>query len=134
MMWQEVDVAAFQHGERVDARVRFAVETDCLVEVHIAPETTITKKDSDFWEALLQVRTELERDDIQLGCNGARIDVFPSQMQRQAIRGRKAYVLVKPRTAKRCEVVDIFGPASLELVGTVAEQRAFYDGWLRGDG
>jgi hypothetical protein len=44
-------------------------------------------------------------------------------------RGRKAYVTRLGSPAKLEDLVDIFGPATPELAGTIEEQRAFHEKW-----
>jgi hypothetical protein len=83
----------------------------------------------DLFEALVALRTELERAGKRLICAGARIDSFPSGMSRSMGGGRRAYItrLGAPAT----ETVDIFDTTSSDSVGTVSEQKAFHDQWVR---
>jgi hypothetical protein len=82
----------------------------------------------DFFSALLDLRTRLERDGVQLLCQGARRDVWPSAMARQMGKGLKAYVceLGKPGT----ELVEIFEVAPPSACVTVAEQRRYHEQWF----
>jgi hypothetical protein len=52
-------------------------------------------------------------------------------MARQMAGGRKVYLLKNGMQARREDLVDAFEPAEFEQVGTVAEQRAAYEEWLR---
>lgn len=64
---------------------------------------------------------------MQLACNGARLDVWPSGMLRQAGYGRRAYVLTMPPSAARTSTVDIFEPApKSSALATVDEQREWF--------
>lgn len=84
----------------------------------------------DLFEALTGLRLTLEPLGVVLHCNGARVDVYPSQMQRQATAGRMAYVMV-PQSTVRPKAVDIFAPAKEgSLLGSVSDQRAWFDRWM----
>src|SRR5215213_5758555 len=78
----------------------------------------------DLFEALSSLRQELELSGYQLICAGARVDVFPSGMARSMGSARKAYILPfgKPAT----ELIDIFGDADPDSVGTVLAQKEYY--------
>ena len=129
MTWEEVTVPAVRDGELVTSHVRFATGDACVVEVKVG-DVDSRGEGSDLFEALVQARRGLEAQDVLLGCNGARRDVFPSAMQRQAAWGRRAYVLTVPRTTARLPVVDIFAAApELSALSTVDEQRAWFDRW-----
>ena len=129
MSWEETTVPAVRGGKMTTCQVRFTAGSKCLVEVQ-AGDVTSTGVGPDLFEALAQARCDLESHDVQLGCNGARRNVFPSAMQRQATQGRRAYVLTIPRTAAKPPVVDIFAAApDLSALATVEEQRAWFDRW-----
>ncbi|MFA5264599.1 MAG: hypothetical protein WC378_12325 [Opitutaceae bacterium] len=83
----------------------------------------------DLFEALNALRGALEKIGGQLLCAGARPDVFPSGMSRGMGGGRKAYITRIGAPALRTDLVDIFDYAGPELVGTVAQQKAFHEKW-----
>ncbi|MGA6981055.1 MAG: hypothetical protein WBZ11_05835 [Candidatus Sulfotelmatobacter sp.] len=129
MMWEETTVPAVRRGERVTSLVRFTTNGVCAVEITV-DDVDSRGEGPDLFEALAQARRGLEAEDLLVGCNGARRDVFPSAMQRQAGFARRAYVLTMPRTTARPEVVDIFASASeLSALATVDAQRAWFDRW-----
>ncbi|WP_329083964.1 hypothetical protein [Streptosporangium sp. NBC_01469] len=115
---------------RETVSVRFSAQEDAFVVITLNGGVDVRGAGSDLFEALKEVCLRLEEMGALLLCNGARIDVYPSQMQRQATRGRRAYVMTLPRGPARPESVDIFAPARLDLVGSVAEQREFFERWL----
>lgn len=130
MMWEEVTVPAVHSGELETSRLRFAVAGTCVVKVSVGDDVHVRGEGPDLFEALVSARRELEAHDVLLGCNGARRDVFPSAMLRQATSGRRAYVLTMPRTAARPPTVDVFAPApDMSALATVDEQRAWFDRW-----
>jgi hypothetical protein len=130
MTWEEVVVPAIRGDERLVSRIRFAADDVCVVEVRVGDDIGTRGEGPDLFEALLSARRGLEAHDVRVGCNGARRDVFPSAMLRQAARGRRAYVLAMPRTVARPPTVDIFATApDLSVLSTVDEQRAWFDMW-----
>ena len=130
MTWEEVNVPAVRGGRLVTSRVRFAVGDACVVEVSVGDDIDARGEGPDLFEALASARRQLEVRDVLVGCNGARRDVFPSAMLRQATGGRRAYVLAVPRTAARPPAVDIFAPApDMSALATVDEQRVWFDRW-----
>ncbi|MFH8614205.1 hypothetical protein ACH4E8_03890 [Streptomyces sp. NPDC017979] len=83
----------------------------------------------DLFDALKGLRRQIEPLGYLLLCNGARVDVFPSNMLRASSGGWLVYVLEKGKAArKQVGVLDSADPAE---VGTVAEQQEYYESWLR---
>ena len=84
-----------------------------------------------YVEALQQMREKLERDHIQILCNGAALDIYPSPMALSMGYGEKAYKLYLGKPTRMKDLVDIFEyGASLEFC-TVEEQNNYYDFWIR---
>ena len=108
-----------------------AVEADtCRVWVVDPVGARVEREGPDLFEAFAAVRSALDSEGVTLRCNGSRVDVYPSAMQRQYKRGRMAYVLTYPRTKTKAETVDIFAEAPPESrFGTVEEQRNWFDDW-----
>jgi len=109
----------FEQRSSIDVQI----ETQCL--------GTVTFTDNDLFGALLKLRLQLEQKGYLLLCNAARKDAYPSRMAREMGGGRKIYLLTPGVQARREDLVDIFGAASLDQVGTVAKQHAFYENWIR---
>jgi hypothetical protein len=82
----------------------------------------------DFFDALQQLRLQLEPLGWYPLCNGARIDCYPSGMARDMGEGRAVYVL--SQTLDKLPLVPTFEPADREKVGTVAEQDANFKRWF----
>lgn len=130
MNWAGRRVSVTVNGVHNDARLRFKVAISCSVEIEAEGGVALTGVGPDLFEALTRVRRELEGRGMMVVCQGARTNVFPSALQRQAVRGRRAYVLEFPPTATKPQVVDIFDPADPAEIGTVAEQLQCYSRWL----
>jgi hypothetical protein len=82
----------------------------------------------DFFDALQQLRLQLEPLGWYPLCNGARIDCYPSGMARDMGEGRAVYVL--SQTLDKLPLVPTFEPADREKVGTVVEQDANFERWF----
>jgi hypothetical protein len=78
---------------------------------------------NNLFVCLIDARLCLEEDGFLLCCQGARPNVFPSGMLQQEANGRYAYVLSEGTAVDGRPVVDIFAPAELDEVATVAVQR-----------
>lgn len=111
------------------SRVRFETGDICHVQVTCG-DLAVVGEGPDLFAALVSARRDLEVHAYQLMCNGARRDVYPSPMQRQALSGRRAYVLTLPRTLSKPPTVDIFDEApDPSTLASVDEQRAWFDQW-----
>lgn len=86
---------------------------------------------SDFFEALQLLRLELELDGMQIICNGATENVYPSPMIASMGEGRKAYRLFLGKQAKMEDIVDIFEYDGNAICVSVERQREFYVRWLK---
>lgn len=86
---------------------------------------------ADLFECIKGVRRHLGGMSMLLLCNGARIDAYPSGMSRQMGRARKVCIVELGKPGTQEGVVDIFGAAPFDKVGSVEAQREFHDNWLR---
>jgi hypothetical protein len=113
------DVRVALLGEDEPAVLHLDAGDDCFVVVELPDGRTVDGAGPDFYEALCQVRVILRQAGRTLLCAGARRDVHPSRMQRQAVRARKAYVVGTAGVGGRPLVVDIFDPAESGDIATV---------------
>lgn len=84
---------------------------------------------SDFFDALIIMRTILEDRDIQVLCNGSRENVWPSETSRKMESGLVAYVCNPGKFATKR--VYIFESIEDEHCVTVSEQKAYIEHWLK---
>ncbi|MGD9584853.1 MAG: hypothetical protein AB7V26_14445 [Lysobacterales bacterium] len=84
----------------------------------------------DLFEAMIELRKDLEQGGSALLCAGARQDVFPSGMSRSMSDGRKAYVTRIGEPANRSDLIDIFSYSPSPTVGTVQQQSMFHAEWV----
>ena len=85
----------------------------------------------DLFDAMVQLRKQLQQSGRLLLCSGARKDAYPSRMMLEMGGGKKVYLLHHGRPAAKDDLMDIFDPAVYLQVGTVEEQRLGYEEWLR---
>ncbi|HEX9515312.1 MAG TPA: hypothetical protein VF940_03955, partial [Streptosporangiaceae bacterium] len=88
------------------------------------------------------LRLELESAGVRLCVAGARTDVYPSGMSRESGLAQVAYILYRHRFiwrmpilrryGRRLKPVDIFSSTPCNLVGSVSEQRAYFERWVEG--
>ena len=83
----------------------------------------------NYFSALIDVRKHLEKENIQIMCNGAAKNVYPSAMQFDMGNTRKAYKLYLAQSPKMADMVDIFEyEEGLEFV-SIDKQIQFFNQW-----
>ncbi len=127
-MIRQVTVKLLRSDRKVEnLALHFTDSPPCFIEVQGPPSKKYPAR--DLFDALKKLRLDLEKDGARLLCNGSRTNCYPSAMSRAMTGGRQLYVLEKGRAATDKNCVDIFGEASAETVGTVADQEAFFQKW-----
>ena len=87
-------------------------------------------KSDNIFDSVVELRKKLELKNIYLLCNASVINVYPSGMQKE-FGGTKAYKLQMGKQAVLADVVDIFDYNSELKIGSVEEQKKFYENWLK---
>jgi hypothetical protein len=126
----------FDDGRIVDAELvyfaRYSSELDagatCL-ELYIENAGDFYQESHNYFDALIELRKELEPMQIKLLCFGARKDVWASGMQRDMGAGLFAYLLSADGEGRKPEQ-SIFDYAPPDKIGNVGEQRNNAEGWL----
>lgn len=85
----------------------------------------IEVKGHDYFQCLLNLRIELEKQNYYILCNGARKDISCGGMLREASDGLSAYIIRLEEYCHLDESVDIFEYAEPNLVVSVREQEEF---------
>jgi hypothetical protein len=128
-------VTAIQSGVILQGRIGYSTEDsgECFVQLELDGHPSIEARAPwDLFTALGEVRAALEPDRIVLKVNGARLNVYPSGMQRDMGQGLPAYVMHLPRTTTHLESVNIFDPApDGEPLASISAQKAWRDEWIR---
>ncbi len=91
----------------------------------------LNAKASDYFEAMVDIRRELEKDGVLLHCYGASKNVYPSGMGRDMGAGLKAYKMILGEQARMEDLVFIFDTGDDVKPATVSEQKEFFERWLK---
>jgi hypothetical protein len=115
-------------GERATFEIN-DVKNRCLLTCRYR-DKTISSDSTDFFEALVSIRRQLQADGLAPYCYGASLNVFPSGMARDMGQGLKAYKLTLGKHAKSADLVDIFDEGTDVAPADVDAQEKFYRDWL----
>ena len=115
-------------GERATFEIN-DVKNRCLLTCRYR-DKTISSDATDFFEALVSIRRQLQADGLAPYCYGASLNVFPSGMARDMGQGLKAYKLTLGKHAKSADLVDIFDEGIDVAPADVDAQEQFYRDWL----
>jgi hypothetical protein len=115
-------------GERATFEIN-DVKNRCLLICRYR-DKTISSDATDFFEALVSIRRQLQADGLAPYCYGASLNVFPSGMARDMGQGLKAYKLTLGKHAKSADLVDIFDEGIDVAPADVDAQEQFYRDWL----
>lgn len=99
---------------------------DCIQLDLLCSNTVLTAKKELPFDTLQQLRLELEKMNIKIVCEGARVDVYPSGMQLQTFMAYETK-MNEPATKE----VYIFGDTGqIEKLVSVNDQEAYHRKWL----
>jgi hypothetical protein len=115
-------------GERATFEVN-DVGNHCLLTCRYR-DKTISSEATDFFDALISIRRQLQRDDLIPYCYGASLNVFPSGMARDMGQGLRAYKLTLGKHARIADLVDIFDEGTDVVPADVDAQEQFFRDWL----
>ena len=115
---------------KIEKNKLFLSEIEDEINLKIEIERTIYFSKSDnIFDSIVELRKKLESKDIYLLCNASVVNIYPSPMQKD-FGGTKAYKLQMGKQAVLADVVDIFDYNSELKIGSVEEQKKFYENWL----
>jgi len=122
---------ASDEGDVFEAKLYINPETSA--ELYFESDRHSLKEfvSDDLFDCMIKLRDWLDYFSLKPLCNGARVDVYPSAMSRQMSGGRLAYKHQLKRQCSRADLVDIFQPASSEMLATTAEQKEFHEKWMK---
>ena|ERR1700722_18017718 len=95
------------------------------------PSGEITGKAFDYFEAMCQIRDQLEVSGWRPVCYGSSRNVYPSGMCRDMGQGLKAYKMQLGQRAALADLVKIFDVGPDVEPSSVEEQKQFWEEWLR---
>lgn len=100
-----------------------------LTLVLTAPDRTWTATGVSVFAALMDLREQLDAEQIRLCCNGARRNAWSSGMQQDMGRGYSVYLLEANQPGRPTDVRTL-DPAPCDQIATVQEQKDWYSSWL----
>jgi len=123
------NVSCIDNGEEKNAIIELIENENSVMINFILGDLVLTKASDNFFDALLELRKELEKTNIKLLCKGCSRNVYPSGMLLSMGSGRKAYSLTYGLQARTEALVDIFESCSYIDYATIGEQLAYFEGW-----
>ena len=107
-------------------------EKEDVVEIKFcSADFMIQKQGDNYFDTLIEIRKDLEKQNIKLLCKGCSKYVYPSAMLLSMGTGEKAYVLTYGKRAKMESLVNIFDSCSVDEYATIQEQLEYYKGWIK---
>lgn len=100
---------------------------NCGIKFTSSVSQDIEVQGHDYFQCLINLRIELEKQNYYLLCNGARRDLDCGGMLRNASCGRFGYIAKLGKYLDTVDSVDIFDYAEPNLVGSVDEQEEYYN-------
>lgn len=86
--------------------------------------------EENYFKALLMFREYLEKNSLQLLCNGAMKEVYPSPMQMSMGCCRTGYIQKMGKQASSDDIVDLFEFEPSLTYSTIKEQLEYHNLWL----
>ncbi|MGL5874566.1 MAG: hypothetical protein ACRC2R_19730 [Xenococcaceae cyanobacterium] len=100
---------------------------NCGIKFISSISQNIEVKGHDYFQCLINLRIELEKQNYYLLCNGARRDLDCGGMMRNSSCGRFGYIAKLGKYLDTVDSVDVFDYAEPNLVGSVSEQEEYYN-------
>ena len=126
----EIQNIGILNNGKIEKSKLFLLEIEDEINLKIEIENMVYFSKSDnIFDSVVELRKKLELKNIYLLCNASVINVYPSGMQKE-FGGTKAYKLQMGKQATLSDVVDIFDYDSELKIGSVKEQKEFFESWL----
>ena len=127
----EIQNIEILNNGKVEKSKLFLLEIEDEINLKIEIKNVIYfSKGDNIFDSIVELRKKLESKDIYLLCNASVVNIYPSPMQKD-FGGTKAYKLQMGKQAVLADVVDIFDYNSELKIGSVEEQKKFYENWLK---
>ncbi len=131
MVEEKYEVMCDIKGDKVNAMV-ITNEVNDIYKIYFKAQGYNTYAEGEnFFYALLELRKELELQDVKLLCKGCCRDVYPSPMILSMGDAIKAYKLTMGKHALTKDIVSIFDPCELDEYASIEEQYAYYLEWSK---
>ena len=90
----------------------------------------ISSEAQDYFEALSNIRLELEKENLIPFCYGASLNVFPSRMARDMGRGMVAYKIEMGKQVGQESMARIFEQGADVIPSSVSSQKKYFNDWV----
>lgn len=124
----------FKNGDIVSGKISLqenVSEEENLVSIELRLlQNKYYAQAESYFEALQFVRKDLEQDAVQILCNGAARNAYPSPTILRRGKGRHAYILTLGQPALMENFVDIFNYDDSLSYCSVEEQNQYYSKWI----
>lgn len=117
-------IAIDASGNRQACIAQYSESEPWKVEIELVDGRRESASGSDLFEALREVRSELDSSGIRLCCNGARRDAWPSPLSSQS-GALFLYAVPMRRKPGLRDIVPTFGECSPDKTASVAQQDAY---------
>ncbi|TCO55918.1 hypothetical protein [Actinocrispum wychmicini] len=125
-----VSVLVLGGPEPVTCALTWRSYPDCSYSIDLdGPAGPVAARGRDLFQALQEIRLELEPGGWSIAVQGARKDTYPSGMVRDMVGARRVYVLHTGRDMAKEDLVNIFAEAAAAALGTVEQQKNNYQEW-----
>lgn len=126
----------YENGNLLDAELVCSEDDSfdsemVVVRLSFSGRNIEARSNIGFFDALLDIRKELEKIGLLIICYGASRNVYPSGMSRSMGSGEKAYKLTFGKQALNKDIVKIFDDGPDVDPATIEEQEAYFDKWLK---
>ena len=102
----------------------------CSITTRLGEKEYMTQAD-DYFTAFCQLRENLSEIGITPYCYASSLNVYPSGMARDMAAGLKAYQFTHGFHVSSQDLVHIFDTGEDVTPVSVAEQKAYFDEWLK---
>jgi len=116
------------NNEEIPAVLQYSITypTEIILSYN---DKQISAKNYDLLETLIDIRRELNKENLDILVNGSRKNISSSPMLRDASAGAKTYLIRMGIQARLEDIISIFEPISKEYYASLEEQQQFHDSW-----
>lgn len=130
--WVKHEALLYANEQFFKGKINTRISNDtCYIRLSVScgvKEIELGSCGSDFFNTLIDIRKELEKDNYIICCNGTRKNFYPSNMSLQMSKGKVGYLLeFGVRASNKARTFDLCD--KLECMSTVSSQLAFFKKW-----
>lgn len=103
--------------------------TEYTLELERGPDEVLVGTGPDMFDALIEIRRQLENDGWLIAVQGSRLNAYPSGMARDMGGGERIYVMYPGRAARLEDLVDTLAEADPATLASVDDQKRYVEEW-----